>query len=264
MKTTIVRLTMFYLCLIVISLVLAFQSYAKVDLESAAAIWLFDEGKGNEANDFTGNGHDAELNSTEWVDGKFGKALSFDGAKSNGKTPETDALALQDFTICFFVNPGDQDEAIVSLIDYSHTNCNWVVQSENAISTKLWYMGYRGTDETWQNNAAGYVPFTEGKWQHVAFVKTDVEVLAYKDGVLIHTHKNNNPKVKYEPYPLNFGGWYGTSRFFNGILDDVAIFEGALSEDDIKSIATKGLIDAAAVSPSGKLSIAWATIKVQY
>ncbi|MBC8236533.1 hypothetical protein H8E77_43860, partial [bacterium] len=109
--------------LIVISLVLAFQSYAKVDLESAAAIWLFDEGKGNEANDFTGNGHDAELNSTEWVDGKFGKALSFDGAKSNGKTPETDALALQDFTICFFVNPGDQDEAIVSLIDYSHTNC---------------------------------------------------------------------------------------------------------------------------------------------
>ncbi len=138
------------------------------------------------------------------------------------------------------------------------------MQSENAMGTKLWYMGYRGTDETWQNNAAGYLPFTEGKWQHVAFVKIDVEVLAYKDGVLIHTHKNNNPKVKYEPYPLNFGGWYGTSRFFNGILDDVAIFEGALSEDDIKSIATKGLIDAAAVSPSGKLSIAWATIKVQY
>ena len=120
MKTTIVRLTMFCLSLIVISLVLAFQSYAKVDLESAAAIWLFDEGEGNEAKDFTGNGHDAELNGTKWVDGKFGKALSFDGGSSNGKTKETDAFALQDFTICFFVNPGDQDEAMESSADKSN------------------------------------------------------------------------------------------------------------------------------------------------
>ncbi|MBM3241979.1 LamG domain-containing protein [Candidatus Poribacteria bacterium] len=264
MKTTIVRLTMFCLNLIVISLVLAFQSYAKVDLESAAAIWLFDEGKGNEAKDFTGNGHDVALNGTEWVDGKFGKSLSFDGAKSNGKTPKTDAFALQDFTVCFFVNPKAQDEAIVALIDYSHTNCNWVVQSENAMSTKMWYLGYRGIGEVWQVEQPGQVPFTEGKWQHIVFVKADDKMLAYKDGVLVHTRTNADPKVKYEPYPLNFGGWYGTSRFFNGILDDVAIFAGALSEADIKDIATRGLIDAAVVSASGKLSIVWATIKVQY
>jgi len=264
MKTTIVRLTMFCLNLIVISLVLAFQSYAKVDLESAAAIWLFDEGKENEAKDFTGNGHDVELNGTEWVDGKFGKALSFDGAKSNGKTQETDAFFLQDFTICFFVNPKAQDEAIVALIDYSHTNCNWVVQSEHAMDTKLWYLAYRGIGETWEYDNTGYVPFTEGKWQHIAFVKTDTKVLSYKDGAIVHTRKNSEAKVKYQKFSLNFGGWYGTSRFFNGLLDDVAIFEGALSEADIKDIATRGLIDAAAVSPSGKLSIAWATIKVQY
>jgi len=261
MKTIVIRTTLVCIGLVLIHLVPVGQSYAKVDLEAAIAIWLFDEGKGEEAQDSTGNGHDSELNDTKWVDGKFGKALSFDGGSSNGKTPETDAFAVQDFTICFFVNPGAQDEAIVSLIDYSHTNCNWVVQSESAMATKLWYMGYRGTDETWQNNAAGYVPFTEGEWQHVAFVKTDVEVLAYKDGVLIHTHKNNNPKVKYEPYPLNFGGWYGTSRYFNGILDDVAIFEGALSEDDIKDIATRGLVDAADVSLKEKLATTWSTIK---
>ena len=137
MKTAVTRTTIVRISLIFISLILTGQSYAKVDLDSAVAIWLFDEGKGDEAKDFTGNGHDAKLNGTEWVDGKFGKALSFDGAKSNGKTPETDEFALQDFTVCFFVNPKAQDEAIVTLIDYSHTNCNWVVQSENAMNTKL-------------------------------------------------------------------------------------------------------------------------------
>ena len=263
MKTTIVRLTMFCLGLIVISLVLAFQGYAKVDLESAVAIWLFDEGEGNEAKDFTGNGHDAELSGTKWVDGKFGKALSFDGAGSNGKTEATDAFALQDFTVCFFVNPEVQDEAIVTLIDYSHTPANWVVQSENAMGTKKWYLGYMGSNGTWQVEQPGQVTFTEGEWQYIAFVKEDDKIMAYKDGVLVHTRKNADAKVNYTTTPLNFGGWNATSRFFNGILDDVAIFEGALSENSIKDIATKGLIDAAAVSPSGKLSIAWATIKVQ-
>ncbi len=261
MKTTIVRLTIFCLSLIAINLVLASQSYAKVDLESAAAIWLFDEGTGDKAEDFTGNGHDGELNGTEWADGKYGKALSFDGAKSNVKIPDVDAFALQDFTVSFFVNPGAQDEAIVTLIDYSHTPANWVVQSENAIDTKKWYLGYMGSNGAWQVEQPGQVTFTEGEWQHIAFVKEDDKMMAYKDGVLVHTRKNDDAKVNYTTTPLNFGAWNGTSRFFNGILDEVAIFEGALSENDIKDIATKGLIDAAAVSPSGKLSIAWATIK---
>lgn len=263
MKTTVVRLVLFCVSIIFTSLVLTSLSNAKVDLEAAAAIWLFDEGKGDVAEDFTGKGNDAELSGTKWVDGKFSKALSFDGGASNGKTKETDTFFLQDFTICFFVNPKAQDESIVALIDYSHTNCNWVVQSENATGSKLWYLAYRGIGETWEYDNTGYVPFDEGKWQHVAFVKTDTKVLSYKDGALVHTRKNSEAKVKYQEFSLNFGGWYGTSRFFNGLLDDVAIFEGALSEDDIKDIATRGLIDAAAVSPSGKLSIAWATIKVK-
>lgn len=41
--------------------------------------WHFDEGSGNIAKDSSGNGYDGIIHGATWVDGKFGKALSFDG-----------------------------------------------------------------------------------------------------------------------------------------------------------------------------------------
>ena len=55
----------------------------------------------------------------------------------------------------------------------------------------------------------------------------------------------------------------GIKYHFNGTIDDVAIFNVALTQDDIKSIATKGLISALAVSPAGNLAATWAAIKAR-
>ena len=41
--------------------------------------WHFDEGSGSVAKDSSGNGNDGTIHGATWVDGKFGKALSFDG-----------------------------------------------------------------------------------------------------------------------------------------------------------------------------------------
>ena len=51
------------------------------------------------------------------------------------------------------------------------------------------------------------------------------------------------------------------NEWFNGSIDEVAIFSVVLGEDDIKSIMTKGLKRSAAISPSGKLAAAWGQIK---
>ena len=55
----------------------------------------------------------------------------------------------------------------------------------------------------------------------------------------------------------------GYQQHFNGILDEIAIFNIALTEDDIKTIMTEGLERTLAVSPAGKLSTTWASIKAQ-
>ncbi len=56
------------------------SSYADISLEDAVGIWLFDEGNGDIAKDSSGNGNEGQImNAPEWVDGKSGKALRFDG-----------------------------------------------------------------------------------------------------------------------------------------------------------------------------------------
>jgi len=60
--------------------------------------------------------------------------------------------------------------------------------------------------------------------------------------------------------PLMLGG--GTIWPFKGIIDDVGLFNKALSADDIKNIMNDGLSSTlAVVSSLGKLTTTWAEIK---
>ena len=59
---------------------------------------------------------------------------------------------------------------------------------------------------------------------------------------------------------LIIGSMLGTDRFYNGIADELVIFDVALAEDDVKSL-TNGMSNVMAVSPSGKLATTWLSIK---
>ena len=52
------------------------------------------------------------------------------------------------------------------------------------------------------------------------------------------------------------------SVFFDGLLDEVALFNVALTDDQIKSVM-EGLFLIGAVSASGKLASTWGSIKAQ-
>jgi hypothetical protein len=68
-------------------------------------IWLFDEGSGDIARDSSGKGNDATLvNSPAWVDGKFGKALKFNGQDTCVQTGQKLLDGLEEFTIVTWIN----------------------------------------------------------------------------------------------------------------------------------------------------------------
>jgi len=55
--------------------------------------WPFEDGSGKVATDKTGNGHDADIVGAKWIkDGKFGKALDFDG-NSHVDIPQSDEMS---------------------------------------------------------------------------------------------------------------------------------------------------------------------------
>ena len=76
-------------------LLIALPSLAEIDPKSITGMWLFDEGKGGVATDSSEHGNDGEIHGAKWVDGKFGKALEFDGASNWVEVPHSNTVGFK-------------------------------------------------------------------------------------------------------------------------------------------------------------------------
>ena len=273
MKTAVIRKTIVYISLLFISLMLTVQSYAKVDIGSALAAWLFDEGSGDEIKDFTGNGNDGKfVNDPKWVDGKFGTALSLDGDDDYVEINNPVNLVDPDFTIMLWVNPGDtQTKAHCDILsNHGEPPRSGYCIEQWSTDTNKFYTGFATEEQWWAGFPDENCPLTQmeaNTWQHFAAVREGNAVTHYLNGEETATQKGiTEVPVVQSPKNLlisNFG-WGTIERQFNGIVDELVIFNEALSVDDIKGIMNTGIVGASAVSPSGKLATVWATVKVQY
>ena len=65
--------------------------------------WSFNEGTGTIAGDSSGNGNTGTINGATWVDGKYGKALSFNGVNNYVEIGDTLDPQLSDFTFISWI-----------------------------------------------------------------------------------------------------------------------------------------------------------------
>jgi len=269
----ITRAIMLCLSLIFIGLMLAGQSYAQVNMKSAVAMWLFDEGQGNKIKDATGNGNDGTFEKgVEWVNGKYGKALKFDGQTGTVEISTPVNLPDVDFTIMLWVNPGATQAKAHCDILSNHgepPGAGYCIE-QNGTEANKFYFDFNA-DGKWQSgwNIAG-APLTQMKadtWQHFAVVRQANVVTHYLNGEKTGS-KDDVSKSAVTASPKNLRlsnfGWRTIERQFNGIMDDLAIFNVALDVNDIKSIMNKGIVLSTAVSSSEKLIATWSSIKVQH
>ena len=101
------KATILCIDLIVTSLMLVVQIEAKIDLETAMGIWLFDGNKGKVAKDISGNDNHGDIQGPKWVKGKSGSALKFNGSTDRVVIADSDSLyAKKAWTITswIFVN----------------------------------------------------------------------------------------------------------------------------------------------------------------
>lgn len=70
-------------------------SFVEADLQDGLVLYFpFDAGQGDVVTDLSGNGHDGSIEGAEWVEGKSGKALSFNGSDSFVEVPFTDDFVI--------------------------------------------------------------------------------------------------------------------------------------------------------------------------
>ena len=263
MKTTLTYKSILCVSLMLINLIFASMSSAQIDFNNCVGMWLFNEGSGNVANDTSGHGNDGTIEGGgNWVNGKFGKALSLDGSDNYVEIAHDDSLMVG----------GEHTIALWFKLDQTPAEGMGVVTKDDW-APGFWWNATIIRHHT--HDPAGTLHYIDANWNpdtnwhHIAATWDSEAFGVYLDGDEISSgisarDLGRNPLTDK---PLLFGIYLDTGQhakwglFLSAIIDDVAIFNTALSEGEIKSIMNVGLEQSAGVEVSNKLTTTWANIK---
>jgi len=202
------------------------------------AYYKFDEGSGTtSAYDSSGNDYTGTMNGSmtedDWVPGKFGKALDFDGSDDDITHTNSNLIYDYPFTMMAWAkNTAGGDQVIVSVGSAAGTNCWHQISVENSTNIiKLW------TNATGSNHQEpGTTDFDDGKWHHVAGVyQSPTEHNLYVDGVLEATETDT---IEFQNCIEQISvGEKGSSEtdawVWDGPIDEVKIYNYARTQAQI-------------------------------
>jgi len=258
MKRLIIIIFMFF------GFIMSITPSIALDPQTICGIWLLDDNGGNVVADSSGNNRNGEIKGDlKWVKGKFNSALEFSGAAGNYVLiPHDDALSLKTFSITAWVNLVSKS-AYQALVEKSEVqgdvrNYYLAITDGNQL-----YGGFKDS-VGWNSCIADNV--TDEKWHHVAVTYDLKKTLTYIDGKAFDKMAIG-VTGGVDPLQNTAGVTIGATNInggeaAQGIIDEVAIFNNALSEADVKAIMQKGLEQSALmVKSSGKLASTWGSIK---
>jgi len=197
------------------------------------AHWKFDDGASNTATDSVGNAHPGTIGGTaNWVTGQVGGALDFDGSTNYVDIQGDNPIISGTFSLTMWVYARNIPFATDNRMPLS--NDSWVdgaIHVHIMPETSIFKIDTKnGTDIS--SNAV----FQADQWYHVAgTLDAAGESKIYINGVL-----DNSATGKSKEYfigPANIGAYQNNSRFFDGMIDDVRIYNRVLPEVEILELA---------------------------
>ena len=267
-------------CQVLISIAIVFiilccatTSYAKIDPDTVAGIWLFDEGNGKTAKDLSGNDNNGELmEGAKWEDGRFGQAVIFDGKDDYVEILPSPLFNPEKFTVTFWMyptavggnNPAGKGSATLVIANGNPGDgggANWWFE--------FWNAGNFEFKSCQAGCAAATTPLNKpDAWYFIAGIYNGTEYELYIDSEFQSKGPN---KVGAPEKGLLIGsglcpaGHGCDGGYFKGIIDDVAMFSDTLTEADLKVLMEEGVgktLGVAPVEPTGKLATVWGNLKL--
>lgn len=270
---------MFWLSWIMLGAVLFFgvdSAYTLAD-ESLVFYMAFEEGTGETTNDIASDNIGALEGDISWTkEGKYGNALSFDGSDDYVAVPDPKGLpdGNEPRSITAWIKAEMNGHFRRTVVDYgTNAPAQGVVlrlgSDNDGVYWGFWNMDYKKTaPNTWY----------DGEWHHIAATLDGQTASIYQDGSLFGQSDVPNVGAVRTPWDtvdtvlpglgLRIGKWIDSpanSEMFTGIIDEVAIFNKGLSDEEVKETMKESLGKfSTAVFPSGKLATTWSVIKLGY
>ena len=220
--------------LIALSFLVALNSFIVPKVNAALiGYWDFNEGLGTTTHDLSGSNNNGSFNvgAADWVQGKYGSALLFNGSPNAVVTvPYSSSLHLNDFfTIGAWVMPfSTGDNRVIE--HYTAGNQMGVILRQ-APSPDLgkWQVASTMTN-LWSNTQV-----QQNIWQYIAVTYDGSNMQFYVNGSL-----DNSVVASGSLYdggdPWIIGGTQNdpwASNSYNGAIDEVRIYNNALTQDEI-------------------------------
>jgi len=211
--------------------------------------WKFDECQGTTIHDSSGNANHGTLSigasgtqttpgtcttSGSWATGatgKFNSSLSFDGTDDKISIGSTSITIGNDFSISSWIKT-------VSSFQRPIVSNRSTGRMYYGLTSGKGFVYYNGASPA---NVNGNAIVNDNNWHHLVFVRSGINSTIYVDGQIDKSITQTGYIVSSSP--LSIGYDQPNSEYFPGLIDDVRIYNYALTPDQIKQIYNSGAIN---------------------
>ena len=194
------------------------------------AAYAFDEGSGTVATDLSGNGNAGVISNGSWTSGKFNGGLSFNGTTSRVTVPDATSLRLDSgMTLEAWVNPTAITSNWRDVIYKGNDNYYLMATSTSASKPAGGALVGGAHAETF---GSGALPVTA--WTHLAVTYDGSAVRLYVNGTLASS-KVATGSITTSANPLQIGGDSIYGQYFAGTIDEVRVYNSALTQAQIQT-----------------------------
>ncbi len=231
------------------------KSYADINPKGLVLYLPFDESSGSVAKDYSGNGNDGTLYvgagdnpDNKWIDGMFGNALEFDGVNDYinipdspslniyGKTPITISLWMKKLGPSALSTGRGYSYPIIKSGGWSGNRISRYAILENNYNVICFQLS--DVSLSFNQLCYTYLDGLIGNWLHILSSWDGNTMKIFINGVEVASQQYTGTIGDTSTYPLRISNW----PYFNGIIDEVRIYNRALSEEEILALYGKGVL----------------------
>ena len=200
--------------------------------ESLIGFWKFDDPNGTTALDSSGNNNTGILvNSPVWTEGKFSGALRFNGDDTAVEIP-TQGMNADSGTVCLWAYAGNFSN--VKHFLFGLATQPWSNRIQLYISSTGWLRLGLGDNHSLNNAVKKLITH---RWYHIALVWDHSDYKVFVNGTL-QANGGYTGLTELEEYADigNNGNRLTRIESFDGIIDEVRIYNRPLSTDEISDL----------------------------
>ncbi len=241
-----------FILLIILSGLFIFPKSSYADIATGlAGYWKFDETSGTTAADSSGSGNNGTLtNGPTWTTGRIDNALSFDGTNDyvtmGDPTNSSLDFPASDFSLSVWVLTPAKDTSSATHLITGKWTYNTLGNGGYGLATRYGkYTLQMGSGSgvcnsiLWYGSNNSLNDLVGGTWEHVvATFDRDGYIRLYVNGTQSYSKDISAASAcdLSNPYPFTVGSRDSGGTFFQGSIDEVRIYNRALSASDVQEL----------------------------